>query len=331
LRRGGRGTSIGLTKIDAESATSVLLRNQVLKKQKLTPAIVEQIQKQAIQAPIISQLAREQSNVVRAVTLTGTTAQYGKTKMSEYYGKGLYERTDETAGTLPRSMAKEMTIPKTILARPLELPVHRRLTLPSLSMAAKQESRLRMIERQETLLRTQQLNRQLNLLRTSNLLKQANLQRPLQKQQQRQRTLQQQKQLQRQIMKSKTHIPVLPIFSPLFKRGKQGRSMASLVDVQIRRDKKFKTIGKGLSLAKAINLGSALTKTTLARTFRLRGNIPLNVKLPIDTNMFRTPRGKARFKEAPFTFIEKGKYALNVRKEKTDIALAKLLRGKLRL
>ena len=137
--------------------------------------------------------------------------------------------------------------------------------------------------------------------------------------------------LSHSFMKGKLHIPVLPIFSPLFKRGKQGRSMASLVDVQIRRDKKFKTVGRGLSLAKAISLGSSITRGSLVRTFRIRGKVSDAARLNIDTRMFRTPRGKSARREAPHTFIERGKFALDMRQEKTDIALAKLMKGKLRL
>ena len=48
------------------------------------------------------------------------------------------------------------------------------------------------------------------------------------------------------------------------------------------------------------------------------------IDLGLDTGVFRTPKGKARRKELPFTFVEKSKFALSQRKEKRDILDAKM-------
>jgi len=88
-----------------------------------------------------------------------------------------------------------------------------------------------------------------------------------------------------------------------------------LFRVELRRNKKFFNIGFSPTLQGASLIGQRAAKRSLARTFRVRGRVSDAARLNLDTRMFRTPRGKARFKEAPFTFIEKVRFSLNTPSE----------------
>src|SRR3990167_903815 len=100
-------------------------------------------------------------------------------------------------------------------------------------------------------------------------------------------------------------------------------------EVQLRRSKQFKTIGFGKTLREASLLGQRVAKRTLGRTFRIRGATGKSSasQLGLDLKVFRTPRGKSKYREAPLTFIERGKYALSTGEEKREIQQARQMRA----
>jgi len=64
--------------------------------------------------------------------------------------------------------------------------------------------------------------------------------------------------------------PVVPI--KLSKPKKQTKETSDIFGVSVRRRGKFKSIGKGLSLKKALSVGKGRVEKTLAATFRIEGN-----------------------------------------------------------
>ena len=112
------------------------------------------------------------------------------------------------------------------------------------------------------------------------------------------------------------------------REGKKVISRIRDFEVQLRRRGQFRTIGKRKSLREASLLGQRIAKRTLARTFRIRGTIGKSQasQLGLDVRVFREPRGKARRKEAPLTFVERTKFALSTPEEKREIQTARKMR-----
>jgi len=90
------------------------------------------------------------------------------------------------------------------------------------------------------------------------------------------------------------------------------------INVSIRRQGKFKTIGSNLSLKQALSIGRSRASNTLGRTIRFSGDINQLKGLSLSNSMFRKPTSKSSLNQ-PFTFIERSKFALSQSGEQNEI------------
>jgi hypothetical protein len=98
--------------------------------------------------------------------------------------------------------------------------------------------------------------------------------------------------------------------------GSLTSSSKGLFSVSVRRKKKFRSVGAGLTLNEAINLGTGKVSRTLAATFRLTPT-----KKGLFTGGIRTPQGF--YQKNGLTFIQQRKYRLSTGGEKEEIKFAK--------
>ena len=107
--------------------------------------------------------------------------------------------------------------------------------------------------------------------------------------------------------------PPTPTLRLYFGKKKVKKKPLGLFTVSVRRGGKFKTIGTGLSLPKAFEVGRERVAGTLAATFKLSGKGVSTLKLP---------KGFSRGKQ-PLTFIEQRGLRLSRRGETKEIQYAK--------
>lgn len=103
-----------------------------------------------------------------------------------------------------------------------------------------------------------------------------------------------------------------------FKGISKEKPSPRLFGVAIRRKGKFRTIGAGLRLGKAISIGQEKVKGTLAATYKI-----FPAQKGIITGGIRTPTGFYRSKKTPRTFIEKRRFRLSTPTEVKEIKIAK--------
>jgi len=131
-----------------------------------------------------------------------------------------------------------------------------------------------------------------------------------------------QRQIQRAASSLAPLVPIIPTETsisrvPFLVSPSRQIGLPATFGVQVRRKGKFKTIGAGLTLGKAISVGQERVGTTLAATFRL---IP-QIKGRVDTGI-RVPKG---FKQKPgLTFIETPSLRLSTGKEVREIQTARI-------
>lgn len=105
---------------------------------------------------------------------------------------------------------------------------------------------------------------------------------------------------------------------PKVKQTTTPKFSGGLYGVQVRRYGKFRTIGTGLSLGKAINLGKQRTAGTLGATYKITGK---TINLPTPFGYYKKPTKEGTL------FIELPKYRLSTGGEKLEIQYAKRLKG----
>jgi hypothetical protein len=133
------------------------------------------------------------------------------------------------------------------------------------------------------------------------------------------------------IPSKKIIIPRIPSFKqnikPVISSFKENKSVVGLFDVLVKKKGKFVKVGSKLPKGLALRKGAGLVDVTTARTFRLQqsgfgrtGDVPLP-KL----SQFRAPSVRSKL-NAPLTFVEKSKFAINVVGEKSELKAARLLK-----
>lgn len=223
--------------------------------------------------------------------------------VSEFFGKGLYERTQEVATVIPRQQFKISPKVEQIL---IQMPKEKQAVIPRTILIDIEKEINKLIPRQIT--PPIQLTPQIQIpgLRTGLIPRQITP--PITK-------------LKQPTLPNIPKIPrtpsrpvrILPPLSPQ-KPFAVSAKPAGDINVLLRRFGKFRTIGKGLTASQAKALARRAADLTLGRTVKFEGSPKSLRKLgKIDNRFYRLPKqGKLA---QPFVFVERSRFALSTPEE----------------